>query len=75
VFLIRYISKSKNVALVQKFDTFFTTQFPIKISTMFKLVVKNNSSLRGIYINLAARITLMQKLFHLRRKERTSIST
>jgi len=37
--------------------------------------VKNNSSLRGIYITLAARITLMQKCFHLRRKERTSIST
>jgi hypothetical protein len=67
--------KAKNVACVQKFDRFFTPQFPIKISTGFKLVVRNNSSLRGICIALAGRITIMQKRFHLRRIKRNSTST
>ena len=72
---MRYVSKSKNVACVQKFNRFFTTEFLLKISTGFKLVVKNNSSLRGICISLAAKITLMQKRFHLRRIKRTSTPT
>jgi len=67
--------KAKNVACVQKFDRFLTPQFPIKILTGFKLVVKNKSSLRGICIALAVRITVMQKCFHLRRIKRTSTST
>jgi hypothetical protein len=70
------LPKAKYVACVQKFDTFYTPQFPIKLSTRFKLVVKNNGSLRGIYIciTLAVRIILMHKRFHLRIK-RTSTST
>jgi len=66
--------KAKNFACVQKFDRFFTPQFPIKFSTGFKLVVKNNSSFRNICITLAVRITLMHKRFHLR-MYRTSTST
>jgi hypothetical protein len=57
--------KAKYVACVQKFDTFFTPQFLIKISTRFKLVVNSNGGLRDIYITLAVRITLMHKRFQL----------